>query len=52
MNILEIIQKKHENQILTAEEIDYFVQGYTKGLICDEDATCGMFIYFNALYFT
>ena len=29
MNILEIIEKKRENQELTKEEIEYFVNGYT-----------------------
>ena len=30
MNILETIEKKRENQELTKEEIEYFVNGYTE----------------------
>ena len=31
MNILDIIAKKRDNKELTKEEIEYFVEGYTKG---------------------
>ena len=33
MNILEIIEKKRDKQILTKEEIEYFIKEYTKGNI-------------------
>jgi len=35
MNIVEIIYKKKNNQALSKEEIDFFVQGYTEGKIED-----------------
>lgn len=35
MNILDIIEKKKNKQVLTKEEIAYFVNGYTKGEIPD-----------------
>lgn len=35
MNILSIIDKKKNNEILTQEEINYFVQGYTNDEIPD-----------------
>ncbi len=35
MHILDIIEKKVHGKDLTAEEIDFFVQGYTKGTIPD-----------------
>lgn len=38
MNILEIIEKKRDKKELTTEEIDYFIQGYTKGEITDYQA--------------
>ena len=38
MNILDIIEKKKTNQILTNEEIEYFVQNYTNGKITDYQA--------------
>ncbi len=39
MTILEIIEKKRDNKELTKEEIDFFVQGYTKGEISDYQAS-------------
>ena len=38
MNIIEIIDKKRTNQPLTEEEIQYFIQGYTKEEIPDYQA--------------
>ena len=39
MNILNIINKKRLNEMLTNEEIDYFVQGYVKGTVPDYQAS-------------
>ena len=39
MNMSEIIYKKREGGALTKEEIDYFVNGYTKGDIPDYQAS-------------
>ena len=50
MNIQEIIAKKREQQRLTKEEIAYFIQGYTKGEIGDEQAAAlVMAIYLNGM---
>ena len=38
MNILDIIGKKRDGKILSKEEIDFFVQGYTRGEITDYQA--------------
>lgn len=38
MTILEIIEKKRDKQELTKEEIEFFIQGYTKGDILDYQA--------------
>ncbi|MBR3614725.1 MAG: thymidine phosphorylase [Clostridia bacterium] len=38
MNILEIIEKKKVDDILTKEEIEYFVENYTNGNITDYQA--------------
>ncbi len=35
MNIIDIIEKKKQGKELSSEEIDYFVQGYSKGEIPD-----------------
>ena len=35
MNIVEIIEKKRDGGVLTTEEIEFFVQGYTDGEIAD-----------------
>lgn len=39
MNIIDIIDKKRLGQILTDEEIRYFIEGYTKGEIADYQAS-------------
>ncbi len=50
MNILEIISKKRDKKELTKEEIEYFVQGYTKGEITDYQASALiMAIYINGM---
>ena len=47
MRIYDIILKKREGNILTKEEIEYFVEGYTQGIIPDYQASAFMM----ALYF-
>lgn len=50
MNILEIIEKKRENQELTKEEIKYFVNGYTEENITDyQAAALVMAIFINGM---
>lgn len=50
MNILEIIAKKRDKQILTKEEIEFFINGYTKGDITDyQAAALIMAIYINGM---
>lgn len=50
MNILEIIEKKRENQELTKEEIEYFVNGYTEENITDyQAAALVMAIFINGM---
>ncbi len=50
MNILEIIEKKRENQELTKEEIEYFVNGYTEEKITDyQAAALVMAIFINGM---
>lgn len=38
MNILDIIEKKKNNKILSKEEIEYFIENYTNGKIKDYQA--------------
>ncbi|MCS7040720.1 MAG: pyrimidine-nucleoside phosphorylase, partial [Anaerolineae bacterium] len=38
MNPVDIIAKKRDGLVLTAEEIDFFIQGYTRGDIPDYQA--------------
>ena len=38
MNILEIIAKKRDNKKLEKEEIEFFINGYTKGEVADYQA--------------
>ena len=50
MNILEIIAKKRDGKILTKEEIDFFVKGYTNEEITDyQAAALIMAIYINGM---
>ena len=50
MNILEIIKKKREKEKLSKEEIEYFIQGYTKGDITDyQAAALVMTIFLNGM---
>ena len=50
MNILDIISKKRDAEELNKEEIDYFVQGYTKGDVKDyQAAALIMAIYINGM---
>lgn len=50
MNILEIISKKRDAKELNKEEIEYFVQEYTKGNITDYQASALiMAIYINGM---
>jgi len=50
MNILEIISKKRDKKELSAEEISYFVESYTKGTITDyQAAALIMAIYINGM---
>jgi len=50
MNIIDIISKKRDNKKLTKEEIEYFVEGYTKGEITDyQAAALAMAIYINGM---
>lgn len=50
MNIQEIIAKKRDSERLSKEEIDFFIQGYTKGEIADYQASALiMAIYINGM---
>ena len=50
MNILSIIAKKRDKKILTKEELEYFVNEYTKGTITDyQAAALVMAIYINGM---
>lgn len=50
MNILDIIAKKRDKGILSKEEIDFFVNEYTKGNITDyQAAALVMAIYINGM---
>lgn len=50
MNILEIISKKRDNNKLNKEEIQYFINEYTKGNITDyQAAALVMAIYINGM---
>ncbi|MDD2484678.1 MAG: pyrimidine-nucleoside phosphorylase [Eubacteriales bacterium] len=50
MNMIEIILKKREGSILSKQEIDFFVNGYTKGEIPDYQASALlMAIFFQKL---
>ena len=50
MNIVDIIAKKRDKEILTEEEIQFFVREYTKGNITDyQAAALVMAIYINGM---
>ncbi len=50
MNILNIIEKKRDKKILTKEEIEYFVKGYTNGEVADyQAAALIMAIFLNGM---
>ncbi|MDO5715050.1 MAG: pyrimidine-nucleoside phosphorylase [Tissierellia bacterium] len=50
MNIYDIIEKKKQGKILSMDEINYFVNGYTDGTIPDYQASALlMAIYFQGL---
>ena len=50
MNILDIIAKKRDSKVLSREEIEFFVQGYTKGEITDyQAAALVMAIFINKM---
>ena len=50
MNILDIIAKKRDSKEISKEEIEYFVQEYTKGTIQDyQAAALIMAIYINGM---
>ncbi len=50
MNILEIIEKKRDKKELNKEEIDFFIDGYTKGIITDyQAAALVMSIFINGM---
>lgn len=50
MNIVDIITKKRDKKELTKEEINYFVTGYTKGIIPDYQAAAFiMATYLNGM---
>ena len=50
MRMYDLIMKKRDGGVLTKEEIDYFIEGYTKGLIPDYQASALlMAIYFKKM---
>lgn len=50
MNIIEIISKKRDKKALSKEEINYFINAYTKGEITDyQAAALVMAIYINGM---
>ncbi|MFL0268373.1 pyrimidine-nucleoside phosphorylase [Candidatus Clostridium radicumherbarum] len=50
MRMVDLIQKKKQGEVLTAEEIDFAVQGYTKGEIPDYQMSAFlMAIYFKGM---
>ncbi len=50
MNILEIIAKKRDSYELNKEEIEYFIDSYTKGEVTDyQAAALVMAIYLNGM---
>lgn len=50
MNILDVIGKKRDGKVLSKEEIEFFVSGYTDGSIADyQAAALIMAIYINGM---
>lgn len=50
MNIISIISNKRDKRVLSKDEIEYFVEGYTKGTITDyQAAALVMAIYINGM---
>ena len=50
MQMNDIILKKRDGHALSTEEIDFFVQNYTKGIIPDYQASAlTMAIYFQGM---
>ncbi len=50
MRMVDIIEKKRDNHTLKKDEIDFFIQGYTKGDIPDyQISSLMMAIYFNGM---
>jgi len=50
MNAIDIIAKKRDGQALSSEEIDFFVQGFTRGEIPDYQAAAWlMAVYLNGM---
>ncbi len=50
MRMYDIIKKKRDNQLLTKEEINFFIKGFTRGEIPDYQASAlCMAIYFNGM---
>ena len=50
MRMIDIIEKKRDKQELTRQELEYFVEGYTKGKIEDYQASALiMAIYLNGM---
>jgi len=50
MRMVDIIEKKRDNQVLTKAEIDFVIHGYTKGMIPDYQISAWlMAIYFQGM---
>lgn len=50
MRMVDIIEKKRDNHFLTKEEVDFVIQGYTKGIIPDyQISALLMAIYFQGM---
>ncbi|KQN97821.1 pyrimidine-nucleoside phosphorylase [Paenibacillus sp. Leaf72] len=48
MRMVDLIEKKRDGEVLSAEEINFFIQGYTKGEIPDYQASAmAMAIFFK-----
>src|SRR5260370_11652340 len=50
MQVVELIRKKRDGEVLSAEEIEWFVQQYTQGQIADYQASAWlMAVYFRGM---